>query len=79
MAKVTEEFLYELHGAVAQQLMLQVQDEDVSPAMIAQAVKFLSLNDITVASSEDQNLSEFSELLQEKRKKRNLRLISGED
>lgn len=79
MMKVNEDYLYQLHAKVAQVLMQQVEDEEVSPAMLAQAIKFLFQNEITVSTSEDENLSQFSDLLNEKRKKRNLKLISGDE
>ena len=92
MAKGSEGQLSELHGAIAQVLKDQISerititDEDTgetreiytaTPAVLAQAIKFLKDNDITVSVEDDENLSELDELLKQKREKRSLRLAAA--
>ncbi len=76
--KATEDFLSQLHGRVAQTLMEQLCDEEVKPAMVAQAVKFLKDNDITVSISEDENMTALDEMLKQHREKRKLRIVGDE-
>jgi hypothetical protein len=95
MSKASDEALGELHGAVASVLSEQLRervnmtDEDTgeskevylaSPAVLAQAIKFLKDNDITASIADDENLSELDDLLKRKREKRGLRLttVGGE-
>ena len=94
MSKATEDKLSALHGTVAGVLMEALSDRitivseetgeekeipAASPAMVAQAIKFLKDNDITAAIEEDENLSGLSDMLQQKREKRGLRLVNGEE
>ncbi|MCP4829619.1 MAG: hypothetical protein GY889_12185 [Proteobacteria bacterium] len=93
MTKATEEKLSALHGAVATVLTdqltetIEVLDEETnttktiyaaSPAVMAQAIKFLKDNDITASIEDDSNISGLADMLKEKREKRGLRLVAGE-
>jgi len=84
MAKPTEASeLNELHRVVAQLLREQLEatvivtDEDGSqkemkmatPALIAQAIKFLKDNDITALPEDDENIQSLKELLDKRRKR----------
>lgn len=92
MAKGSESQLSELHGVIAKVLKDQlseritITDEETgeereiytaTPATLAQAIKFLKDNDITVSVEDDENLSELDELLKKKREKRTLRLAAA--
>jgi hypothetical protein len=91
VSKATEDKLSALHGTVADVLSEQLRetmvvvDEDTgeekevllaSPAIIAQAIKFLKDNDITTSVADDDNMSELDDLLKKKREKRGLRLVA---
>ena len=78
MSKATEEELSALHGAVAHRLLAELQNQELQPAMMAQAVKFLKDNDISVSIEEDETISELDSLLKQKRQRRKLRLV-GDD
>jgi len=78
MSKATEEVLSALHGAVAHRLLSELQNEELQPAMMAQAVKFLKDNDISVSIEEDETISELDSLLKQKRQRRKLRLVGDE-
>lgn len=91
MSKAAEKELSELHGIVARVLRSQLEDTIVvsedgetkelptaSPAVIAQAIKFLKDNDITATVEDDENLSALEEALKAKREKRRLRVVGEE-
>ncbi len=81
MSKLTpEQELNALHGLVAQVLAQElkahekitidgkeVEISSVSPAMVAQAIKFLKDNNITSVPETDKNLEELSDVLKETR------------
>lgn len=75
MSKATEDLLNTLHGRVAQTLIQHIDDEEVSPAMMAQAIKFLKDNDITTSIETDDGLNTLSDALKAKREKRKLRIV----
>ena len=93
MSKATEDKLSNLHGKVAQVLMEQLEDTisivdesgeeraipSASPATLAQAIKFLKDNEVTATIEEDENLNGLADMLKEKREKRGLRLVAGEE
>lgn len=76
--KATEDVLNKLHGQVAINLISAVTDDEVSPAMMAQAIKFLKDNDITASIADDENMSSLAEELKKKRENRKLRIVQGE-
>lgn len=90
MGKSTEQELSALHGAVAQVLRKQIEEEitiinedgesqtimNASPATLGVAIKFLKDNNITASIEDDENMSDLDELLKSKREKRSLRLVS---
>jgi transcriptional regulator with PAS, ATPase and Fis domain len=90
MSKSTESELSELHGLVARVLTKQLSEEitvtdetgatqvinTATPATLGVAIKFLKDNDITTSVEDDDNMSDLKELLDEKRKKRSVRLAS---
>lgn len=91
MSKAPESELSELHGTIAKVLRTQLEDTIVvseegetkeiftaSPAVLAQAIKFLKDNNITASVEDDENLSDLEEALKAKREKRKLRIV-GED
>lgn len=87
MGKANEQALSDLHGTVARVLSDQLTDEitivtedgtekvisNCSPAMMAQAVKFLKDNNITSNVEDDDNLKDLDESLKAKRQKREAR------
>jgi len=77
-----------LHGTVAKVLVtqleahemidvdgVQVEISTVTPAMVAQAIKFLKDNNITTTIDTDENLTSLKEVLDKKRKRGSLHLI----
>lgn len=52
--KATEEKLGALHGLVADVLMARLQTDEVSPQLLAQAIKFLKDNGIEAGPDNDQ-------------------------
>lgn len=76
MSKATVEILAELHSKVAEVLLdaLDVKDDDEhaippSPAILAQATKFLKDNEITCDLNDSEDLQDLERILQEKRGK----------
>jgi hypothetical protein len=76
--KATEDHLNNLHGIVTSRLVEAMSAEEVSPAMMAQAIKMLKDNDITTSIENNEGLSSLSDALREKRAKRKLRIVPGE-
>jgi len=61
-----------------------VEMSNISPAMVAQAIKFLKDNNITATPETDTNLNSLKEVLEKKQKKGRLHLVDpkqavGED
>lgn len=97
MTKATESELNTLHAVVARVLKNQLEKHEtvtidgeeveldtVSPAMVAQAIKFLKDNSITTTAESDDNLNSLKETLENKQKKGRLLAVvpkqaAGED
>ena len=75
MTKATEDQLGALHKLVAEIYHQELLKEEIAPALLTSAAKFLKDNDITAIVEQDSNLSAIDDLLKAKRNKRNLRAV----
>ena len=83
--KATETELNKLHAVVARVLREELEAHEkitvggeeiemksISPAMVAQAIKFLKDNDITATPEEDKNIESLQDILSKKQKRSNV-------
>lgn len=65
--KASEDKLGDLHGVLAEYLVLAIQTGNVSPALLGAAITFLKNNSITASPSQNAALAALSQSLQERK------------